>query len=608
MKNLILILSLFFACKMQAQMVVNAEYFWNTDPGFGNGHPLAVEDAIFDNPYEILQENNLILPASGLNLLHVRIQGADGTWSKVFKFPVDVMEQAVTDTHQIVQTEYFWNTDPGEGNGYPLIAEDGNLDNPYEIFNEGNMILPPSGMNLLHVRTRGHDGTWSKTFRYPINVINYNSFNTISVASCEPFTSPSGLYTYSSSGNYYDTIPNALGYDSLIHIQFTLNSNFNTSETITVCQSFTWEANNMTYTQSGTYVENLQSISGCDSIVTLNLTINNSTSGTETVSTCFAYEWAATGLTYLNSGTYTQIIQNANGCDSVAILELTILSTSSSSQTQTSCDFYVWPENGNTYTSSGNYTHVLQNQFACDSTITLNLTINSSPNPPVISSSNTAICDGESTLISANISNGLTWSTSETSATINVDQAGTYSATQTVNGCVSENSNELEIIVNSLPSVSLADFETVCNNSTIFELAGGFPEGGTYSGNAVSNNEFNPADATLGLNTITYSFTDENSCSNSAQETIEVDDCLSLNEEENVYFQVFPNPVKDILTLILNEDGKNKLELFDASGRLIFITNSYNKISTIDLSKFESGIYYLKVNENKAIQKIIKAN
>jgi len=48
----------------------------------------------------------------------------------------------------------------------------------------------------------------------------------------------------------------------------------NSSQTQTALDTYTWPLNNQTYTQSGTYSDTLVNAAGCDSIVTLNLTLN----------------------------------------------------------------------------------------------------------------------------------------------------------------------------------------------------------------------------------------------------------------------------------------------------------------------------------------------
>ena len=60
--------------------------------------------------------------------------------------------------------------------------------------------------------------------------------------------------------------------DSIITMNMTINSSYDTSDFITACDSYNWNGN--VYTTSGIYVDTLTTISGCDSVVTLDLIIN----------------------------------------------------------------------------------------------------------------------------------------------------------------------------------------------------------------------------------------------------------------------------------------------------------------------------------------------
>jgi hypothetical protein len=98
------------------------------------------------------------------------------------------------------------------------------------------------------------------------------------------------------------------------------------------------------------------------------------TSSIENEIACENYAW--NGNVYTQSGQYTFLTNNTNGCDSVATLNLTINQPSSSTQTEIALDSYTWPVNNLTYTESGTYTAVIPNSAGCDSTITLDLTLN----------------------------------------------------------------------------------------------------------------------------------------------------------------------------------------------------------------------------------------
>jgi len=142
----------------------------------------------------------------------------------------------------------------------------------------------------------------------------------------------------------------------------------------TACNSYVW-IDGMTYSSSNntaTYL--MQNSSGCDSLVTLNLTVNNSTTGTDIQTACDSYTWID-GMTYSSSNnTATYLMQNSSGCDSLVTLDLTMNNSSSSTLNESAMDSYTL--NGQTYSQSGTYTQVIPNAEGCDSTITLNLTMN----------------------------------------------------------------------------------------------------------------------------------------------------------------------------------------------------------------------------------------
>ncbi len=104
-------------------------------------------------------------------------------------------------------------------------------------------------------------------------LLTSNSF--VSETACNSYTSPSGNYTWTSSGMYVDTIPNAAGCDSIMTINLTIITEVFGTDVQVVCDSFTWIDGN-TYTNSTSTPQfTLMSSGGCDSIVTLNLTINS---------------------------------------------------------------------------------------------------------------------------------------------------------------------------------------------------------------------------------------------------------------------------------------------------------------------------------------------
>ena len=197
--------------------------------------------------------------------------------------------------------------------------------------------------------------------------------------------------TYYLNGTPIHTFTDQWGCDSTVIMTLVIHhSDDNTIINQTACDSYTWPTNGHTYTSSVTgEQEILRTSYDCDSIVTLNLTIRNSTSYTDVHDECDSYTWI-NGLTYTNStNTPTHTIPNAVNCDSVITLNLTIRRSTSSTNTQNVCDSYLWDANSNTYTVSGVYPYQTTNAVGCDSNMTLQLTVRYRSD----STLNVSVCD-----------------------------------------------------------------------------------------------------------------------------------------------------------------------------------------------------------------------
>jgi hypothetical protein len=135
----------------------------------------------------------------------------------------------------------------------------------------------------------------------------------------------------------------------------------------------------LTIRSAGTFTFTTTNAAGCDSVATLNLAVNSTTTSTTDVTICpnqLPYNW--NGTDYTIAGTYTFTTTNAAGCDSVATLNLAVNSTTTSTTDVTICPAqlpYNW--NGTDYTIAGTYTFTTTNSAGCDSVATLNLAVNS---------------------------------------------------------------------------------------------------------------------------------------------------------------------------------------------------------------------------------------
>ena len=151
------------------------------------------------------------------------------------------------------------------------------------------------------------------------------------------------------------------------------------SETLCYGESFEW--NGQVYAKSGEYSQTFAAANGADSIVTLNLTILPAVPLTEeTAIVCHGESFDWQGTTYTESGEYSVTLKNVNGCDSVVLLHLHVLSAVAPTSEEVTVAYgetYEW--HGVTYTESGEYTITLQDENGCDYQATLHLTV--LPNP-----------------------------------------------------------------------------------------------------------------------------------------------------------------------------------------------------------------------------------
>lgn len=194
----------------------------------------------------------------------------------------------------------------------------------------------------------------------------------ISSSNCESYTSPSGK-TFTETGNYSDTIPNAAGCDSVINIDLTILNSVSNSITVSSCESYTSDANNE-YTSTGSYTETFTGNNGCDSILTINLTILENSTNQFSVSTCKPDYLSPSGKTYTMSGNYTDTLDNAAGCDSIINIDLTLNVQLIDSLEVTACGFYNSPS-GQILDSTGVYKDTIPSVAGCDSILVIDLEI-----------------------------------------------------------------------------------------------------------------------------------------------------------------------------------------------------------------------------------------
>jgi phosphoribosylpyrophosphate synthetase len=129
---------------------------------------------------------------------------------------------------------------------------------------------------------------------------------------------------YSTAGTYTANLLTVAGCDSVATLNLNINDVLTSTTDVTICSNqvpYNW--NGVDYSTAGTYTANLLTVAGCDSVATLNLSINDVLTSTTDVTICsnqVPYNW--NGVDYSTAGTYTANLLTIAGCDSVATSEL----------------------------------------------------------------------------------------------------------------------------------------------------------------------------------------------------------------------------------------------------------------------------------------------
>lgn len=188
---------------------------------------------------------------------------------------------------------------------------------------------------------------------------------------------------------------------------------------------------------------------------------------TDTQVACDSYTWID-GNTYTSSNnTATWVGQTVSGADSIVTLNLIVNQPSYTTIVETSCDEFTF--NNNVITSTGTYSYTYQNVNGCDSTVTLDITINYSPT--VNAGPDTTICEGSEVILNATgNADFYSWDNANTYPYLGFT---TYTVTgENFSGCTSEDS--FTVLVNNCDTTAgISENEIYINmDYSVFDMLG----------------------------------------------------------------------------------------------------------------------------------------
>ncbi|MES2566851.1 MAG: T9SS type A sorting domain-containing protein [Bacteroidota bacterium] len=244
---------------------------------------------------------------------------------------------------------------------------------------------------------------------------------------------------------------------------------------------------------------------------------------------------------------------------------------------------------------------------------TISVSQNAKPTVSVSAPQGTVVCGSNAIQLSGTSGGNSQWYLN--GAAISGANASTYSATTSgiynmvktnSNGCKDSASMGINIQQYALPAVTFSLAQNMyCVNSASFALSGGSPTGGSYSGAGVSNNNFDPANGT-GTITLTYSFTDANTCSNTAVSDVIVDACTGIKNVVLNSVGVYPNPFDNQITIVTNA-ADNLVQITNAIGQVVYSQKISFK-ETIELNQLSEGLYTIVISNSDSSKafKLIK--
>ena len=200
-----------FAINAQTPVINQIEYFFDTDPGFGNGISIAVDaDTVTSTTFDI----DISGLEPGFHKAYFRTKSENGAWSLSYFRNVFVMDVTTADTiTDIVAAEYFFDTDPGFGNGVSVaVAADTITSTTFDIDISG---LEP-GFHKAYFRTKSENGVWSLSYFRNVFVMDVTNADTISdIVTME--------YFIDSDPGFGNGVAVALTADTVTSVSFTID-------------------------------------------------------------------------------------------------------------------------------------------------------------------------------------------------------------------------------------------------------------------------------------------------------------------------------------------------------------------------------------------------
>ncbi len=291
-----------------------------------------------------------------------------------------------------------------------------------------------------------------------------NTSSSLSETACDSYTWAQNSQTYTTSGTHHDTLfgANALGCDSVVTLDLTIKNSTTSSIAPVACNTYTSPSGKIK-TVSELFNDTIPNAALCDSVITIDLTIDGVTTQNISPSACETYT-SPSGKVKTVSELFNDTLRYAlSSCDSIVYsIDLTINQPSTGNISPSACESYTSPS-GKIKTASETFNDTIPNTNGCDSIITINLTIYE----PVYDTLADTACES------------YTWAQNN----MNYTSSGTYYDTSfNAIGGVCDSIYQLELVINSSPNDGIIDPASTefCDSDSLLLLASGGGSSNTY--------------------------------------------------------------------------------------------------------------------------------
>ena len=200
--------------------------------------------------------------------------------------------------------------------------------------------------------------------------------------------------TYKTSGNHDWHTTNVEGFDSTLTLHLTIHQSYVLTKSVSICEGMTYPLGDTTLATTGVYTRTMPAVTGCDSTVTIDLTVGEVVSGDTTIVRCYGGNYWFVDTLITTSGDYQRLMVRPGQCDSLARLHFVLLPDVVKHDSVASfCQGEQLLWYGRIISTADSFTHIVPNMLGCDSLV---YTLRTSLKQHTAFTLDTTICQGDS--------------------------------------------------------------------------------------------------------------------------------------------------------------------------------------------------------------------